>query len=136
MKCHHYWPSEGSRLYGVILVELIEEASFGDYISRKFKLTHTEVCQYCHKKRWRVSHTQFVFETAELLYFIYISPACIPLSVLWLGTTLSISVCLSVCLSVWVSGCRTVCLVCPSACLNICLFFPVLGVSLLGLFKA
>ena len=44
VKCHHYWPSEGSRLYGVILVELVEEASFGDYISRKFKLTHTEVC--------------------------------------------------------------------------------------------
>ena len=44
VKCHHYWPSEGSRLYGVILVELIEEGSFGDYISRKFKLTHTEVC--------------------------------------------------------------------------------------------
>ena len=32
-------------MYGVILVELIEEGSFGDYISRKFKLTHTEVCQ-------------------------------------------------------------------------------------------
>ena len=31
-------------MYGVILVELIEEGSFGDYISRKFKLTHTEVC--------------------------------------------------------------------------------------------
>lgn len=52
VKCHHYWPSEGSRLYGVILVELIEEGSFGDYISRKFKLTHTEekdsrtVCQF------------------------------------------------------------------------------------------
>ena len=43
VKCHHYWPSEGSRLYGVILVELLEETSFGDYISRKFKLTHTEV---------------------------------------------------------------------------------------------
>lgn len=42
VKCHHYWPSEGSRLYGVILVELVEEGSFGDYISRKFKLTHTE----------------------------------------------------------------------------------------------
>lgn len=43
IKCHHYWPTEGSRLYGVILVELIEETSFGDYSSRKFKLTHTEV---------------------------------------------------------------------------------------------
>lgn len=43
IKCHHYWPTEGSRLYGVILVELIEETSFGDYFSRKFKLTHTEV---------------------------------------------------------------------------------------------
>lgn len=42
VKCHHYWPNEGSRLYGVILVELIEETSFGDYVSRKFKLTHTE----------------------------------------------------------------------------------------------
>lgn len=47
VKCHRYWPSEGSRLYGVILVELVEEASFGDYISRKFKLTHTEVCHIC-----------------------------------------------------------------------------------------
>ena len=43
VKCHHYWPSEGSRLYGVILVELIEENSFADYFTRKFKLTHTEV---------------------------------------------------------------------------------------------
>ncbi|XP_068670555.1 receptor-type tyrosine-protein phosphatase F-like [Montipora foliosa] len=42
VKCHHYWPNEGSRLYGVILVELIEETSFSDYVSRKFKLTHTE----------------------------------------------------------------------------------------------
>ena len=46
VKCHHYWPSEGSRLYGVILVELIEENSFADYITRKFKLTHTEVQKF------------------------------------------------------------------------------------------
>ncbi|XP_044179413.1 receptor-type tyrosine-protein phosphatase delta-like isoform X6 [Acropora millepora] len=57
IKCHHYWPTEGSRLYGVILVELIEETSFGDYFSRKFKLTHTEekdshtVCQF-HYTDW------------------------------------------------------------------------------------
>ena len=44
IKCHRYWPSDGgSRLYGVILVELVEEESYSDYITRKFKLTHTEV---------------------------------------------------------------------------------------------
>lgn len=43
VKCHHYWPSEGSRLYGHILVELIEEITYTDYITRKFKLTQTAV---------------------------------------------------------------------------------------------
>ena len=70
VKCHHYWPSEGSRLYGVILVELIEEASFGDYISRKFKLTHTEVCLTVIRNRRRLKK-----KPADLLYCICICPA-------------------------------------------------------------
>ncbi|CAH3191458.1 unnamed protein product, partial [Porites evermanni] len=42
IKCHRYWPSEGSRLHGGILVELMEEGSYTDYVARKFKMTHTE----------------------------------------------------------------------------------------------
>ena len=70
VKCHHYWPSEGSRLYGVILVELIEEASFGDYISRKFKLTHTEVCPTVIRNIGMYCVHILFFETADLLHFI------------------------------------------------------------------
>ncbi|EDO43854.1 predicted protein, partial [Nematostella vectensis] len=42
LKCHRYWPSDGSRLYDKILVELTEELTYSDYVLRQFSLTHTE----------------------------------------------------------------------------------------------
>ena len=99
VKCHHYWPSEGSRLYGVILVELIEEVSFGDYISRKFKLTHTEVCHNVIETLARIAYTDIFSETADLLRFSYIWPTCISLSTLCFLQR-KMSVCLSIYLSV------------------------------------
>ena len=82
VKCHHYWPSEGSRLYGVILVELLEEASFGDYISRKFKLTHTEVFRIFSQVTYRVQSDVCGLSVCRSVGL----PACLP-------------VCLNVCLT-------------------------------------
>ncbi|KAK3736163.1 hypothetical protein QZH41_015550 [Actinostola sp. cb2023] len=42
VKCHRYWPSDGTRIFGNVLVELTEEVSYPDYIMRQFTLTHTE----------------------------------------------------------------------------------------------
>lgn len=44
VKCHRYWPSDGTRIFGNVLVELTEEVSYPDYVMRQFSLTHTEVC--------------------------------------------------------------------------------------------
>lgn len=133
MKCHHYWPSEGSRLYGVILVELIEEGSFGDYISRKFKLTHTEVCHSVKKKNTGMYCVHR--DTTHLIHICCIWSTCISLSFLcFLGASLSfclsfpLFVCpfvLSVCLSFYLS----VFLVCLFVCFFVLQPFHIFTIS-------
>ncbi|XP_031573109.1 receptor-type tyrosine-protein phosphatase delta-like [Actinia tenebrosa] len=42
VKCHRYWPSDGTRIFDNVLVELSEEVSYSDYVMRQFSVTHTE----------------------------------------------------------------------------------------------
>ena len=39
IKCHQYWPENGSTSYGPFRIELTKEQVFADYTIRKMKLT-------------------------------------------------------------------------------------------------
>ncbi len=71
IKVHRYWPNKAPAVIGDLMVELMNEQKFDEYMLREFKLTNTKVSLMKTWKQLFFTRTNHSYTVGEPFYVLY-----------------------------------------------------------------